>query len=264
MKRTLFLITIAFSCAHAVAQTQVIAHRGFWKIVGSAQNSIAALNKADSIGCYGSEFDVWLTADNKLVVNHDSRFDGKNMEKSDAELITRSRLSNGKNLPTLEEYFDKARSLNTRLILELKSLNTVKRETVAVEKIIEMVKAYGLESRIEYIAFSFHAVKEFIRLAPAGTPVYYLNGDLSPEELSRAGCSGPDYNISVYRKHPEWIAESHRLGMKVNVWTVNKESDMQWCIDQGMDFITTDEPVKLQKLLVTSYQLQVMGYLVTG
>ena len=32
-------------------KTQVIAHRGYWKTDGSAQNSIAALVKADSIKC---------------------------------------------------------------------------------------------------------------------------------------------------------------------------------------------------------------------
>ena len=31
------------------AQTQVIAHRGFWKTEGSAQNSITALEKAAEI-----------------------------------------------------------------------------------------------------------------------------------------------------------------------------------------------------------------------
>ena len=49
------------------AQTKVIAHRGFWKTPGSSQNSISSLLKADSIGCYGSEFDVWIAKDNKLV-----------------------------------------------------------------------------------------------------------------------------------------------------------------------------------------------------
>ena len=29
------------------------------------KNSIAALMKADSVGCYGSEFDVWLTDDDQ-------------------------------------------------------------------------------------------------------------------------------------------------------------------------------------------------------
>ena len=54
----------------AAAQPKVVAHRGYWRHAGSAQNSLAAFNKADSIGVYGAEIDVWMTADGRLVVNH--------------------------------------------------------------------------------------------------------------------------------------------------------------------------------------------------
>lgn len=57
-----------------------------------------------------------------------------------------------------------------------------------------MIKEMGLEERTEYITFSRHATKEFIRLAPKGTPVYYLEGDLNPQELKDMGCAGPDYH----------------------------------------------------------------------
>ena len=63
------------------------------------------------------------------------------------------------------------------------------------------------------------------------------------------GCAGPDYQYSVYEKHPEWIKECHALGLKVNVWTVNKPSAMEWCIKHDIDFITTNEPVELQKMI---------------
>ena len=53
MKLKSLIITSALllaACGYTQAQsTQVIAHRGFWKTDGSAQNSIAALVKADSI-----------------------------------------------------------------------------------------------------------------------------------------------------------------------------------------------------------------------
>ena len=76
MKRLIFAMIAAATIATAAAQPKVIAHRGFWDAPGSAQNSIRALVKADSIGCWGSEFDVWMTADDKLVVNHDASFKG--------------------------------------------------------------------------------------------------------------------------------------------------------------------------------------------
>ena len=207
LKKLLFASAMSLAaCGILQAQnTQVIAHRGFWKTDGSAQNSIAALVKADSIHCYGSEFDVWLTADNKLIVDHDGVFKGVRMETSTEKECTSITLDNGENLPTLQQYLDKAKGLKTRLILELKAHKTPERETLAVEQIVKMIKDMGLEERTEYITFSRHATKEFIRLAPKGTPVYYLEGDLNPQELKDMGCAGPDYHFSVFKKHPEWI-----------------------------------------------------------
>lgn len=249
IKKLLLASALLFSAYNVSAQTQVIAHRGFWKTEGSAQNSIAALLKADSIGCYGSEFDVWLAADDQLVVNHDPTFKGKRMENSPSTALTAIKLDNGESLPTLAKYLKAAQPLHTRLILELKAHTTPQRETKAIEKIVSLVKDMGLEKRMEYITFSLHATKEFFRLAPEGTPVYYLDGNLSPKELKELGCAGPDYHYTVFRKHPEWIRECHDLGMKVNAWTVNKTDDMKWLIDRKVDFITTNEPVQLQNLL---------------
>ena len=215
------LLLAAFGTTQAQQQTQVIAHRGFWKTPGSAQNSLAALVKADSIRCYGSEFDVWLTSDNQLVVNHDDTFRGVTIQDASLAVCTAVRLDNGETLPTLRQYLERARTLHTRLILELKS---------------------------EYISFSRHATREFIRLAPQGTPVYYLEGDADPQTLKDWGCAGADYHFKVFRQHPEWIEQCHRLGLKVNAWTVNKAEDMQWLIDHGVDFITTNEPVLLQQI----------------
>ena len=71
---SVFALMLASYANIQAQQTKVIAHRGFWKTSGSAQNSITALVKADSIHCYGSEFDVWITTDGQLVVNHDETF----------------------------------------------------------------------------------------------------------------------------------------------------------------------------------------------
>ena len=86
-------------------------------------------------------------------------------------------------------------------------------------------------------------------MAPHGTPVYYLNGELSPSQLAEIDMAGIDYSIKVMREHPQWIDEAHSLGMKVNVWTVNSDRDMEWCINYGVDFITTNAPERLQQKL---------------
>lgn len=253
MKKLVLSMVMAAVALGSAAATKVVAHRGYWKTGGSAQNSIAALVKADSIGCYGSEFDVWLSADGKIVVNHDPTFKGKKMEQTNFAELTAMTLANGENLPSLEQYFDAARKCTTRLILELKAHSTPEREAEAVGKIVEMVKEYGYEDRMEYISFSLNACKEFVKQAPEGTPVLYLNGELSPAELKELGISGLDYHLSVLKKHPEWIEEAHKLGMVVNSWTVDNAADMVWLIEHGVDLITTNEPVVLKQLLSGTY-----------
>ena len=73
MKRIGLFVLAFLSCIIGLqAQTQIIAHRGFWKTDGSAQNSITALEKAAEAKLYGSEFDVLMTVDGTIVVNHDN------------------------------------------------------------------------------------------------------------------------------------------------------------------------------------------------
>jgi glycerophosphoryl diester phosphodiesterase len=230
---------------------KVIAHRGYWDTPGSSQNSIASLIKADSIGCYGTEFDVWLAEDQVLILNHDASYKGFLVEKTVSSTLMEQQLSNGENLPGLEQFFKAAENLKIRLVLELKPHSTPEREILAVELILELVKSMGLEDRVDYISFSKNAIREFAQKAPNNASVQYLGQDLSPQELFALGIRGADYNYSVYQKNPTWLAELKSMQMVSNVWTVNKSEQMQWCIDHELDFITTDAP-ELYKSLITS------------
>ena len=62
MTKNLILAAAMLLAGGAVAaQPKVIAHRGYWTAPESAQNSIASFTKADAVGVFGSEIDVWLT-----------------------------------------------------------------------------------------------------------------------------------------------------------------------------------------------------------
>ncbi len=236
-------------CGEKCTTPKVIAHRGYWDTKGSAQNSIRSLVKADSIGCYASEFDVWMTADGVMVVNHDPTINGVEIQKSPAEVVLKQKLSNGEYIPTLEKYLETAKGLKTRLVLELKSHDSREQEKAAAQKAVDMVKKYGLDNRTDYIAFSPYAFKDFIKIAPKTASVYYLNGDFVPAQIKHMKGRGIDYAIKVMRKHPEWIKECHDKGMEVNVWTVTEADDIQWCIDNGVDYITTNDPELTQKMV---------------
>ncbi len=252
MKILRFLIAAALAVAagNMMADSpKVIAHRGYWKTPGSAQNSIRSIVKADSIGCYGSEFDVWMTADSVLVVNHDPTINGVHIETSPSEIVLAQKLSNGETVPTLESYLAVAAGLPSRIVCEMKEHDSRSHEKAAVKAILAMVDKYGLNDKVDYITFSRDGFKNFIKLAPKGTGVYYLDGDYVPAQIKEMGGAGIDYSLRAIKKHPEWIRECHDLGLLVNIWTVNAEEDMKWCIENGADFITTNEPELLQSLL---------------
>lgn len=250
MKKTLVFLLL-LSPLFGWTQTKVIAHRGYWQTDGSAQNSVASLLKADSIGCFGSEFDVYLTADNGLVVHHDSSREGVSMITDSISKITSLKLKNGENVPTLQQYFDAAKELKngTRLVLEIKPLGDTMRDRQAATVILKLLKEYGLLEQTDIISFSKAACLAVIEQRPE-TRVFYLNGDLYPFELKELGFAGLDYEEGVLYAHPGWIRECHLLGMEANVWTVNKEEDMRHFIEKGADYITTNEPVLLQQIIL--------------
>lgn len=234
----------------AMADTQVVAHRGYWRAPGSAQNSISSYENADRIGCYGSEIDLWMTIDGHVVVNHDATFKGVNIQNATFDEVRKIRLDNGEQIPTLEEYLKVAKKGKSRLVIEIKTHKDLWQLNQCVDKTLAAVKKFKMEKDVDYIAFSYAAVLRIIEKAPKGTPVYYLNGDLPPQKLKQIGCAGPDYHENVFLKtHPEWIKECHDLGLKVNVWTVDDENNLKHFINEGVDYITTNEPELLQKLL---------------
>lgn len=251
MIKKLIMMSVLFAAGAVTvcAQPKVIAHRGYWKTDGSAQNSLASFTKADAIGAFGSEIDVWLTADDQLVVNHDRVFKGVDMEKATLAEATAVKLDNGENLPSLDAYLQLVKSMpDTRLILEMKSLSDLRREDLAAAKIVDALKKYDLLDRTDIIAFSINACLAFKKLIPENQ-IYYLDGDLTPKKIRKLGLAGIDYSTKVLRKHPEWVKQAHEKGLEVNVWTVDNEEDMKYFIDLGVDYITTDHPEQLQALL---------------
>lgn len=250
-KRICTLLAAVLLALPLASQTKVIAHRGFWNTEGSAQNSITALEKAADAQVYGAEFDVWITRDGVAVVNHNKDINGIVIEKTDYEDLKGQRLSNGETIPTLEEYLKEgARYRKMKLVLELKDHSTDKNDMRAVEVVAELVrdsKAYR-RGQMEFISFNYEMCKRFAELFP-DIPVAYLNGDKSPAALKKVGIDGLDYHKTIMAVRKDWIREAHNLGMTVNVWTVNKDASILKMKEIGVDFITTDHPLRAKELL---------------
>lgn len=235
--------------------TGIVAHRGFWNCeeAGYAKNSIASLRCAQEAGVWGSEFDVNMTADSVLLVFHDNKIEGKRIEKYPHETFKYFRLKNGESIPTLDEYLIQAnKHPETVLVYELKKHSCPQVEETFVQISIQKLKEHGLldPSKVIFISFSKYMCERLAALLPEFT-VQYLNGELKPKNVKKAGINGIDYNHSILRIQKKWVAKARRIGMSTNSWTVNKEGDMRAILDMKIDMLTTDNPLEARELMKT-------------
>ena len=249
MQRLGFTFLLTLVSLIAASQPLVVAHRGYWRAEESAQNSIASFQKAAGIGCWGSEFDVWLTADGVPVVFHDATVEGIRIEDTTYATLMNIRLKNGEFIPTLQQYLQEAqRWPECRLIFEVKPHRNAKRDARISELSVELVNMLGLASRTDYISFSKHSCRKLHELAPEAK-VAYLGGDLAPKEIKEMGLTGIDYSIGTFDKHPDWPLQAKELGLEVNVWTVDGEEALsRFATMPGIDIITTNDPEILIKM----------------
>lgn len=228
---------------------KVIAHRGAFKNTGVAENSIAALQHAIRMGCQGSEFDVHMSADSVLVINHDPTIQGMTIATSTASDLGKLKLSSGENMPTLEAFLKAGLNQNnTKLVLEIKPTTNNPRALQLAQKTVELVKSLKAQAWIDYISFDYNICLELKRLDPYAR-VAYLNGDKSPAILAADKLWGFDYHYNVFKKNEHWIAEAKQKGLTINAWTVNDEALMKWFLERNIDFITTNEPELLLNIV---------------
>lgn len=245
------LITCKSIDCQQIFPNTIVAHRGAWKKDKLPENSLASLRKAIDLKCGGTEFDIWMTADSVCVVNHDADFFNLDIEKVNYNDLLQYSLKNGEKIPTLEEYLLAGSKVNTqtRLVAEIKpSRISGERGKLIASAVMKLVEKHQIQKMVDYISFDIGILQELIRLNP-NINTQYLNGELSPAELTKMGINGMDYHFKVYYDKPQWIDEAKRLNMKLNAWTVNKGKDMDFFIRKDFDSITTNEPEKLSKKL---------------
>jgi glycerophosphoryl diester phosphodiesterase len=243
----LLIITVLSSCN--AKKNAVVAHRGAWKKNNLPENSIAALRHSIDLKLPGSEFDVWRTADDSLVINHDAHYNKLLIEETNYVDLIKFKLSNGEKLPTLYEYISEGMRNNkkTLLVCEIKPSEISKergKKTAVLS--VATIKKLKADKNICYISFDYDILKQ-IRAIDSKTSLQYLEGNKSPKEVKADKINGIDYHYSVFQKHPEWIQEAKDNKMILNAWTVNEAADMDWIIAHEFNYITTNEPELLMQ-----------------
>ena len=246
---SVFVIAITVFSSCSSKKNAIVAHRGAWKKNNLPENSIASLRHAIDLKLAGSEFDVWRTADDSLVINHDAHYNKLLIEKTNYEDLIKFKLSNGEKLPTLHEYITEGKKNNkhTILVCEIKPSEISKergRETAL--KAVETIKKLKADKITSYISFDYEILKQIRQVDPL-TTLQYLEGNKSPAAVKSDKITGVDFHYSVFQKHPEWIKEAKYNHITLNVWTINDVEVMDWIIKNKFDYITTNEPELLNQ-----------------
>ena len=238
----------------------LVAHRGFHRFEGSAENSVSAMQQAVAHGFEGTEFDVQLTKDDVAIVFHDAKMQGLTICETPFNTLQKQpafTLKSGETVPTLDTFMaacsqalqeQRSSEKQTRLFFEIKPHVSAVQRHHLIGQIIEAIGRYQLHDDIFFISFDLEACMLLAQLVP-DIPVAYLEGDLSPAALKGKGITDIDYHWSKFVDHPEWVEEAHNLGMTVNVWTVNTPEKAKEMLRLEVDYITTDCPLDMREWL---------------
>ena len=230
--------------------TKVVAHRGAWKVDNLPQNSVASFNRAVELGCDGSEFDVYLTADSVLVLNHDHDLQGLSVEKSTLAELQQKKLSNGETIALLEDVLKQLmKQTKTLAFLEIKpSAINSEHGFAAVDKILEMVERYNAKDMVIYISFDYSYLRRINEKEPTAKTAF-LGSTKAIDEIIADKQFGIDFNHKMFKNDKKIISIAKKNDININVWTVNKSKDLQYFINKKVDYITTDEPALLLEML---------------
>ena len=238
---------------------QIFAHRGFSGYY--PENTMLAFQKvAEETVADGIELDIQLTKDGEIVIMHDEMLDrttnGSGWLK-DHTLEELKMLSVGVNvkgffprqtIPTLREYFTWLKT--TKLITNIELKTSYFEYEGIEEKLIAMVKEFGLEDQIWYSSFNHYTVARIKKLMPEAkcgllTDTWLMN--IGEYAASQGAAS---VNARTYFCAKEGVAaDLHAHNIALHAWTPNDAEMMQELVDAGVDVLITNYPDIAAKVL---------------
>lgn len=225
------------------------AHRGGAR--EATENSLTAFERAASLGFIHLETDIRPTRDGVAVLHHDADLDrtttgqGPVRERTWREVRALS-LADGSAPLRLEELLEALP--DAHLTLDVK-------EPGSVVALVDAVRRCDAAHRICVTSFSARRLARARRLLPVGTEsaahpweVLALRALPRDRPLPRVHrVQIPVRALGVPLTDARLIERAHRLGLAVDVWTIDDAAEMERLIDAGVDGIMTDSPSVLRQ-----------------
>ena len=220
----------------------MFAHRG-----GSAlapENTIAAFDNGVALGADGLELDVHLSCDDVVVVHHDATLERTMHLSGPIAARSADELSRA-GVPSLADVL--ARYPAARIIVEMK----VNMPAMAAG-VIHAVRTAGAVTRVCLGSFGLRVLRAARDLDPAVATSaardevqWALYRSWCRWPLSRAPYAGyqvPERAGRTRVVSPRFVADAHRAGLGVQVWTVDTEDAARRLLGWGVDALITDRP----------------------
>lgn len=234
-------------------KTIIYAHRG---ASGSApENTMGAFREALKMGSHGIECDVQMTKDGKLIVCHDELLDrttdGKGFikDKTLEQIMALDAGSwfgeeyAGQRIPLLDELLEFIKHSGMYLNLELKT--GVVQYNGIEEKVVDMVKSYGLLDKTIFSSFNHYSIYEIKNKYPeAFTGALYMEGLYQPWkylESMKCDCA----HIFYMAAHPIITEGLLQNGYTINAFTVDDLNTAAMLVKAGIEGIITNHPERM-------------------
>lgn len=227
----------------------VLAHRGARTV--APENTLEAFTLAVSQGADGVELDVHRTRDEHLVVHHDAAADGLGVlaDRSRAEIR-----SARPEIPTLEQVLDACAGVLVNV--EIKNLPTDadydEADRVA-ELVADLLARRGRRDDVLVSSFNLATIDR-VRALDASIATGFLTmfdplGGVAICESRGHGALHPFLGLLGADVIGAIVEGAHEIGVQINVWTVNDESEMARFAVAGVDAIITDVPDVARRVL---------------
>ena len=220
----------------------IVAHRGASR--AERENTLRAFRRAAELGADAVEFDVRRTADDALVIHHNPHF-------PDGRLVRATRFVDvPAEVPTLDEALDACDGMWVNI--EIKNDETEDdfdpTDRVA-DAVIEALIERGEPHRWLTSSFRYETIERCRNVAPS-IATAWLTVEVDGETAAKVAAGG---HRAV---HPwfgnttaEFIADCHRLGVRVNVWTCDDPDWMRRLAAWQVDGICTNVPDLAREVL---------------
>lgn len=220
--------------------TKVVAHRGYAAV--ALENTIASLDAAAEAGADMVEMDIQETKDGQFVVYHDKTLrrlanDSRTIGDMTLDELTEVTLSDGRYtepLPSFEEYVDRAKELDIRLLVETK---TYGHESPEME---ENLVAFLHEKEVayEYVVQSLDI--PHLRKLQKVDPLIETSDIIALNVGSLPSSPSPYLSLEDFSVTNKLIQQANQNEKKIFVWTVNKEDLMHTYIRMGVYGLITN------------------------